>query len=138
MGERWYVDTSIWMDLYDDRKGYRDEPLGDFAWKLMKLIKERENKLIITDHLMRELEVNYSLEQINGMFKLFADIIEKIIVKKEQREEARKIAVERNVPFGDILHAVIARDHKLILIARDKHFKQLEDLSNHYKPEEFI
>jgi len=35
----------------------------------------------------------------------------------------------RNVPRGDALHAIIARDHKLILITRDNHFKKLEDIS---------
>ncbi len=138
MSEKYYIDTSIWIDLYEDRIGYNQEPLGDFAWKLFSLIKAKKDRLIITDLLIRELEMNYSIEEINGMMKLFEDIIEKIIATKEQYNESKKIAEERDIPPGDILHAIIARDHNLIFITRDKHFRELEDISKHYKPEDII
>lgn len=126
------------MDLYEGRKGYNNEPLGDFALKLFSLIKAKNNKLIITDLLIKELEMNYSLAEINGMIRPFEKIIEKIITNKKQREEAKKIAQERKIPPGDVLHAVIARDNNLILITRDKHFRQLKDISLHHKPEDLI
>lgn len=135
---KFYLDTSIWVDLYENRKGYNNEPLGNFAFKLFVLIKARQHKLIITDHLIRELEVNYSTEEINGMVKPFEGIIEKIIVTKEQHKEAKKFAEEKNLPKGDVLHAIIARDYNLILITRDKHFKNLGNISKHYKPEDII
>lgn len=138
MAEKYYNDTSIWIDLYEDRKGYNEEPLGDFAWKLLGFIKAKKSKLIITDILIRELEMNYSVEEINGMMKPFGDIIEKIIVTKQQRDEAKKIAEERNVPPGDALHAIMARDHNLILVTRDNHFRKLQDICKSYKPEEII
>jgi len=138
MAEKYYVDSSIWIDLYEDREGYKQEPLGDFAWKLFALIKSKNNILIITDLLIRELEMNYSIEEINGMMKPFENIFQKIIATKEQRDEAEKLAKERKVPKGDALHAILARDHKLILIARDKHFRELEDISKHHKPEDII
>ena len=102
------------------------------------LIKAKKFILIISDFLIRELENNYSIEEINGMMKPFEDIIERIFVKKEQRDEAESLAKERNVPRGDALHAILARDHKLILIARDRHFRELEDISKHHKPEDLI
>jgi predicted nucleic acid-binding protein len=135
---KYYVDTSIWIDLYEDRKGFNKEPLGEFALKLFSLIRAKKNRLIITDLLIRELEMNYSLEEINGMVKPFENIIEKIIVTKEQHDEAKKIAEERNIPPGDVLHAIIARDYDLILITRDKHFRKLQDISKHYRPEDII
>ena len=138
MSQKYYVDTSIWMDLYEDRTGFNNEPLGDYALKLFILIRAKKNKLIITDLLVRELEMNYSLEEINGMMKPFENIIEKIIATKEQRNEAKRFAEERNIPPGDVLHTIIARDNNLILITRDKHFRQLEDISKHYKPEDII
>ena len=138
MAEKYYIDSSIWIDLYEDRKGYNQEPLGDFAWKLFALIKVKKNKLIISDLLIRELEMNYSIEEINGMIKPFESLIEKVIVTKEQRDEAEKIAEERNIPKGDVLHAILARDHKFILITRDNHFKELEDISEYHKPENLI
>jgi len=138
MAEKYYLDASIWIDLYEDRKGYQGEPLGEFALKLFSLIKAKNKTLVLTDFLIRELESNYSIEEINGMVKPFEKITKKILVTKEQREEAKKIAQERNLPPGDVLHAIIARDHKLILITRDKHFKELKDIAEHYKPEELI
>lgn len=136
MIERYYIDTSIWMDLLEDRKGYNNEPLGDYALKLFALIKAKKATLIISDLLIRELEGFYSLGEINGMMLPFQKIIEKIIATKKQRIEARKIAEERNLPPGDCLHAILARDNNFILITRDKDFLQLEDISSHHKPEE--
>ena len=138
MVQRYYVDTSIWIDLYEDRKGYNNESLGDFAWKLFADIKAKKDKLVISDILIRELEMNYSLEEINGMMKPFLDIIEKITFTQEQKDNAKKIANERNIPPGDALHAILARDHKLILITRDNDFRKLQDITSYHKPEEII
>ena len=136
MAEKYYVDTSIWIDLLEDRKGYNNEPLGDFALKLFSLIKAKKSTLIISDLLIRELEGYYSLEEINGMMLPFQKIIEKVVARKEQRVEARKIAEERNLPPGDCLHAILSRDNNFILITRDKDFNHLKDISNYHKPEE--
>ena len=138
MVERFYVDTSIWMDLLEDRKGYNGEPLGEYALKLFSLIKIKKNRLVITDLLIKELESNYSIEEINGMILPFKKIIEKILTAAQQYCEAKQLAKERNIPPGDVLHAIIARDNNLILITRDKHFNYLKDISNYYKPEEII
>ena len=138
MSEKYYVDSSIWIDLYEDRKGYNSEPLGDFALQLFAQIKARENELFISDMLLRELEGYYSLAELNGMMKPFERIIQKIIATREQRAEARRIAEERKLPPGDVLHAIIARDNNLILVTRDNDFKQLADISSHYKPEHLI
>ena len=72
------------------------------------------------------------------MFKPFEKIIKKVIATEKQREESKNIAKERNVPAGDSLHVIIARDNDLILVTRDRHFRKLEDISKHYKPEELI
>ena len=138
MAEKYYVDTSIWMDLLEDRKSYTGEPLGDYALKLFAMIKDQNHQLVLSDLLIRELESNYSTEEINGMILPFTKIIQKIFVTTTQRDEAKKIATERNLPPGDVLHAIIARDNSLIMVTRDKHFKKLEDITKHYKPEEII
>lgn len=138
MAEKYYIDTSIWMDIYENRKGYNNEPLGEFALKLFALIKAKNYKLVISDLLIRELEVNYSIAEINGMMKPFENIIEKVVATSKQRDESKSISNERNIPPGDVLHAIIARDNKLTLITRDKHFRELEDISEHHKPEDLI
>jgi len=138
MTEKYYLDASIWVDFYENRKGYNNECLGDYAFKLLIQIKAKADRIILTDFLIRELEVRYSIEEINGMFKLFEHLVDKIMITKEQKEEANKISEKRNVPKGDAIHAIIARDNKLILITRDNHFRSLEDISFYYRPEEFI
>ena len=138
MAKRYYVDTSIWVDIYEDRKGHNQEPLGDFALRLFGFIRANKYKLIITDLLIRELEMNYSMPEINGMMKPFEKIIEKIIATKKQRDEAKKIGEEKDVPSGDVLHAIIARDHNLTLITRDNHFRKLRDIAEYHKPEDII
>ncbi|HLC62211.1 MAG TPA: PIN domain-containing protein [Candidatus Nanoarchaeia archaeon] len=138
MEEEYIIDTSIWVDLYEDRKDYNNEPLGNYAFKLLVKIKAKESAIVLTDFLIRELETIYSVAEINGMFKPFEKIIKKIIATEKQWEEAKKIAKERDVPAGDALHVIIARDNNFILVTRDRHFRELEDISKHYKPEELI
>lgn len=72
------------------------------------------------------------------MIKPFENIIERVFVIKKQKDEAKIIAKERNLPPGDVLHSILARDNNLILITRDKHFNELTDISRSYKPEEII
>ena len=80
MKKRYYLDTSIWMDIYEDRIGYNGEPLGDYAIKLFAMIKAKSHTLVLSDLLVRELESNYSIEEINGMVLPFKKITEKILV----------------------------------------------------------
>lgn len=138
MVEEYIIDTSIWVDLYEGREGYNNEPLGDYAFKLLVKIKAKESAIVLTDFLIKELETLYSIPEINGMFKPFEKIIKKSIATEKQREEAKKIAKERDVPAGDALHVILARDNNFILVTRDRHFRKLEDVSKHYKPEELI
>src|SRR3989344_2092728 len=135
---QFYIDTSIWIDLYENRKGFAGEPLGEYALELFALIKANNSTLAISDLLIRELEGYYYSDEINGMMKPFEGIIKRITATMEQRKEAKQIANKRKIPPGDVLHALLARDHELLLITRDNDFRKLEDVSAHHKPEEFI
>ena len=132
------IDTSIWVDLYEDRKGYNKEPLGHFAFKLFNFIKAKDQKIAITDLIIKELEGIYSIQEINGMMTPFKNMFIRIISSRKQHKEAESTASTRGIPKGDALHAIMARDSRLILITRDKHFKILRDISESYKPEELI
>jgi predicted nucleic acid-binding protein len=138
MTNRYYTDTSIWIDLYEDRKGFNNEKLGDHALDLFYFIIDKNHKLIISDILIEELGRYYSVAEINGMMKIYESLIEKVSVSEKQHKEADKIVKEKKLPLGDVLHALLARDHKLILVTRDKHFKELKYISKQYKPEELI
>lgn len=135
---RYYLDTAIWIDFLEDRKGYTGEPLGRFAFDLFCLLKANKNKLVITDLTIIELSMHYSMDQIKSMMLPYEDTIERIDITKEQKEEGKRISVERDIPVGDAIHAIVARDHNLILVTRDNHFRKLEDISEHFKPEDII
>ena len=59
-------------------------------------------------------------------------------MNKQQFQEATKLKKERNLPFGDCLHAIIARDNEAIMITRDIHFEEIQDIIKSYKPEDLI
>ena len=65
-------------------------------------------------------------------------MIEDVEVKENQLKEARKINRERNIPFKDALHAILARDNCAILVTRDHHFEELQDIAVCKKPEEIL
>jgi len=96
------------------------------------------NKIVISDIVLAELENNYSAEAVNSILLPFAKITEKIISCEIQFLEGRKISNERNIPLGDAMHAIIARDNKLSVITRDNHFKHLKDICVSHKPEDII
>ena len=54
--KKYYIDTSIWMDVYENRTGFNKESLGRYALKLFHHIRKENHKLIISDVLIRELE----------------------------------------------------------------------------------
>lgn len=136
--ESFYIDTSIWIDLLEERKGYSGENLGSFALQLFARIKAKGLALCLSDILLHELARFYTIEEIRGMTMPFEKITKKILSTSDQRREARRIAIERNVPLGDALHAILARDHRLIFVTRDNDFRKLQDICPSYRPEDLI
>lgn len=130
-----YIDTSIWIDLLEDRKDYNGKPLGEYALKLFSMIKEKHT-IILSDAIYKELNKYYANEEIKGLF--LAVNTRKIFSTENQMNEAKRLANERKIPKGDCLHAILARDTQSILVTRDKHFKLLEDIQRHHKPEDII
>ncbi|MEK6960569.1 MAG: PIN domain-containing protein [Nanoarchaeota archaeon] len=137
-GQGYYLDTSVWIDLYEDRLGYLGEPLGDYAWEFVFLIKASGSFLVISEMVYHELEKRYSAEEVRGMMNPFGSQIVVVGITDSLVDEAKSISRGRTVPFGDALHAVISRDNGFILIARDNHFRRLRDICPFLKPEEIL
>ena len=137
MAEKYYLDTSIWMDYYEDRKD-PSKDLGEFAFILLCKLLSTKTKIVVSSFLLRELQVSYSLDMIRGLTLPFDKLMERVDVSDNQRDEAKKVAEERHVPKGDALHAILARDNNAILVSRDKHFQLLTDICEVVKPEEII
>jgi len=135
---KFYLDTAIWLDVYEDRIDRNGKPLGEYGSRLLYRIVEERHELVLSDITYLELKNKLSDEQINGMLAPFSQHITIINTNKKQNEESKKIGKERHVPKGDALHAILARDHSLELITRDKHFLALSDICPHNKPEDII
>ena len=68
-----------------------------------------------------------------------AKVLIKIDISKAEFIEAKALSSKRNLPFVDCLNAIQARNHKAIMITRDKHFfENLTDITPAKKPFEII
>ena len=135
MAEDFYFDTSIWIDFHEKRGEN-----GELALKLILKIINDDLKIAYSDLHIKEFKyLGYTQDEVNSILKIVKpDNIKRVHIYREQKEEAKKLAMERNVPKNDALHAILARDNTLQLISRDKHFEKLEDITKTKLPEDFI
>lgn len=137
MSQKYYLDTSIYIDYYEDRKD-KFRPLGDWAHRLLALIESNNEVLLISDFLLAELESHFSKSKVNSLLSEYKGTIEKVEFTEEQFKEAKLAANKNKVPVGDALHAIIARDNNAVLVSRDHHFEELTEICLAKKPEEII
>lgn len=124
----YYFDTSIWLDFFENR----DEPnfsKGEWAHKLIINIINNDDKIVYSDNVITELRVlGFSIYEINEMFKPLRHILIYARSTEKQFGKAKDLALKRNIPKRDALHALIARDNKSIMITWDKDFQKLKDI----------
>ncbi len=139
MQRRFYLDTCIWRDYYENRTD-NFRPLGEWALSLIQKILEEKNRLLYSDIIIDELRILYSLTEISEIFEIVAQhqTLIKVPISQSQKKEAALLCKERKMSWADALHAILARDHNAILVSRDKHFLQLGDIAEIRKPEELI
>jgi len=135
MKQNYYFDTSIWIDIYDQR-GYN----GKVAKQLMTKIILNNEIIIYSNVIIIELKkLGFSEHEINQILKIARpDHSKRVHSTKLQLEEAIRVAKLRKVPLRDALHAILARDHDAIFISRDWDFEQLKDITTTHKPEELL
>jgi len=133
---RFYVDTSIWRDYFEDRRD-SIRPLGEFAFQFLNGCKKLGAKLLYSEAVIVELQ-GFSKKWVNEMFLQFRDLLVEAPVLKKQTDEAKTITKQRGLPYNDALHAIIARDNKAIIVTRDKHFEELRDIVEAKTPEELL
>jgi len=135
---RYYIDTCIWIDIINERKGFAGEDLAGPALKLLEHIMKAEGTIVISDAVMQELVLHVAEDAINSILAILHAYLEYIEASAMELEEMKRIAIQRKLPYKDVLHAVISRNRHALLVTRDKHFKHLEDICKHYLPEELI
>lgn len=127
MARRFYLDTAIWRDYFEDR-GDGIRPLGEFAFQFLKRCQQRKQFVLVSQIVENELLTHYSKEKVEQVFSSFSDIIVRVDHSKQQVSEALSFWVKANkkFPFSDILHSIIARDNNALLISRDWHFTEIK------------
>jgi len=138
MARKYYFDTSIWLDFFENRDE-PDLPKEKYVRKLIEKIVKEDCKIICSEVVKNEMLVlGYSKYEIERLFFPFKKILEIVYSNKKQFGKARDISRKRNVPLFDALHAILARDHKSVMVTLDKHFNKLIDIAEYKKPEELI
>ncbi len=129
----YYYDTSIWIDIYDER-GYN----GEVAKKhFEKVIRENSYIIYSETNIAEWKKLGFSDYEINQMLRIAKPNHLKLIHPlKEQIQEAIRLAKQRNIPKADALQAILARDYGAQMISRDLDFERLKDITITKKPEE--
>ncbi len=134
----YYFDTSIWLDFFENR----DEPnfpKGELSHRLINKIINADDKVIYSDHVIIELKsLGFSIYDIKEMFRPLRRIIIYVNSTPKQFGKAKDIALKRNIPKGDALHALIARDNKAIMVTWDRDFQELKDIVDCNNPRDLL
>ena len=137
MASKYYIDTAIWRDLHENRKD-KSKNLGELAFEAIKKIRMNKEKIIYSDFVFEELSHAYGKQTINKLFKDVSELLEKVKINEGQLKEAADLSKKLNIPFGDAVHGVLARDNNAIMVTRDRHFRKLKDKITIKKPEDLI
>jgi len=140
MPQKFYLDTGIWRDYFEDRRD-NIRPLGEFAFNFLRACLEKKIPVLVSDIVVIELKRYFSQAKIGEIFSFFNSIIVWVSATPEQFSEARREWLKRvkegnKLPFDDVLHAVLAKHHGAVLIARDNDFDFLHEIVEIEKPED--
>ena len=134
----YYFDTSIWLDLFEDR----DEPnfpKSQWAKALVNKIIRNNDKIIYSNANLRELiDANYSFYEIRLLFEPLSAVLIFIRANKYQLGKSKDLSHKRKIPWLDALHAILARDTNAILVTFDHHFNNIKDIAKPYRTDLLI
>ncbi len=138
MVQKYYLDTSIWLDFFENRNEL-NLPKSDWAHKLLNKITENNEKIIYSEIVVLELGVvGYQLNELERLFEKIKPILIFVESTEKQARKAIDLASKRGIPKGDALHAILARDNKATLVTLDNHFKKVLDITKSKKPQDII
>ena len=138
MADKYWFDTCIWRDFYEDRFSKTGNPLGEYATNAFMKMFRKGSKVLFSESLIRELHKDYKKDEINEMlnFLFLSNILIKIEITKEEYLEAKELSEKRKLPFVDCLNAIQARNNKATIVSQDEHFtKNLSDIVKVIKPQ---
>ena len=139
--QKYYLDTCIWRDFFEDRFGRSGNPLGSYAAKLLMRIISNKDSILYSDHVIFELRRDYEEEDIRDMLfvLILSNILIKVLISDDERMESMNLAKQRHIPLIDCTHAILARDNKAILVSQDEHIiRNLRDIAETKRPQDII
>ncbi|MBT4824756.1 PIN domain-containing protein [Candidatus Woesearchaeota archaeon] len=137
MKTKYYIDTCIWRDYYENRTD-RFRPLGEWSLFLLNKIIQDFDLIIISDFLLYELSLFLSKEEIKKLFEPYKNNLFKIKSSTRHHTLAKSCAKKYLIPKQDALHFVLALEHNAILVTRDQHFNHVSEIIEVKKPEDLI
>ena len=136
--KKYYFDTSIWLDFFENRNE-PNLPKGDWAKELLNKTTRNNDRIVYSDNNIYELNIlGYSFREIDTMFLPFKPILIFVESTEKQIGKAKDLAMKRDIPKRDALHAFIASDNKAILVTLDRHFRKLLDIIKPKSPKNLI
>jgi len=134
----YYFDTCIWIDFFEDRRNLIGKNLGKPAYNAIFKIINRKDKVLISDITIHELSKFFGEEYINQEFAWLYSmkLLTGVRSTPEDCEYAEKLSKQKQIPFGDSLHAILAKKNNAIIVTRDKHFELLKEFAKSVRPEE--
>ena len=139
MANKYWFDTCIWRDFYEDRLSKTGNPLGLYASDAFVKIIKNKDLILYSESLVWELKKDYGEKDINDMLNILflSKVLIRVEITKEEHLEACNLSEQRKIPFVDCLNAIEARNHKAIVVSQDEHFtKNLSDVVKVIKPQE--
>jgi len=136
MPQKYYLDTSIWLDFFENRNE-PSLPKGDFAKVLIDKVIKEDSKIVYSDAVKDEIiKLGYNEQEIDKLLEPLKVSLIFVEFNKKQFGKAKDLSAKRDIPLLDALHALIARDNQCIMVTRDAHFNRLADIIKHKKPED--
>lgn len=136
---KYFIDTCVWRDFYENRKSFLGRNLGKEAVFLFQKIITEKSMILFSESLIDELKISYSIFEIEQMFDMLSliGVLKRIEITQNEFTEAKLLSKSRKLPFVDCLNAIQARNHDAILISQDKHIlRNLKDIVISRRPSE--
>ncbi|MFH1072396.1 MAG: PIN domain-containing protein [Nanoarchaeota archaeon] len=133
-----YLDTCIWRDFYENRTDPKGRALGKSATIFLLGVMKEKDVVLYSDIIIDELKAKYEYAEIAALLATASRLmrLKKVEIREEDYREAVRLSLDRKLPVGDALHAVVARNNHAILVTQDKHFRKLHDIVAVRRPEE--
>ena len=122
--KKYFVDTCVWRDFYEDRQSTDKSKIGSHASKFIKNILDKRHTILINKYILYELKNKYTDEEINEllMFFKYLNILENVEISNSEYNETKIISKNKNLPIVDCIIAIQSRNYDAIVITRDNHF----------------